>query len=97
MACILQENNRLIDEIRKNIIELTKQYPYFEIVNSFYDIGEVLAAKLLGELGDITIFDNHKQLIAFCGLDPVIVQSGKSIKVLMRMKQYQKEEINGHI
>lgn len=81
MASILQENNRLIDKIRKNMIELAKQSPYFEIVNSFYGIGEVLAAELLGELGDITRFDNHKQLIAFCGLDPSIVQSGKSINV----------------
>lgn len=81
MASILQENNRLIDEIRKNMIELAKQSPYFEIVNSFYGIGEVLAAELLGELGNITRFDNHKQLIAFCGLDPSIVQSGKSINV----------------
>lgn len=81
MASILQENNKLIDEIRKNMIELAKQSPYFEIVNSFYGIGEVLAAELLGELGDITRFDNHKQLIAFCGLDPAIVQSGKSINV----------------
>ena len=30
---------------------------------------------------DITRFDNHKQLIAFCGLDPTIIQSGKSINV----------------
>ena len=54
---------------------------YFKIINSFYGIGEVLAAELLGELGDITRFDNHKQLIAFCGLDPTIIQSGKSINV----------------
>ena len=29
MASILQENNKLIDEIRKNMIELAKQSPYF--------------------------------------------------------------------
>ena len=44
MASILQENNRAIDEIRKNMIELAKQSPYFQIVNSFYGIGEVLEA-----------------------------------------------------
>ena len=59
--------------------ETAKQSPYFKIINSFYGIGEVLTAELLGELGDITRFDNHKQLIAFCGLDPTIVQSGKSL------------------
>lgn len=30
---------------------------------------------------NITRFDNHRQLIAFCGLDPTIIQSGKSINV----------------
>lgn len=81
MASILQENNRLIDEKRKKIIELAKQSPYFEIINSFYGIGEVLETELLEELGDITRFNNHKQLIAFCVLDPAIVHSGKSINV----------------
>ncbi len=64
------------------MIELAKQSPYFEIVNSFYGIGEVLAAsRAFRRIRDITRFDNHKQLIAFCGLDLAIVQSGKSINV----------------
>lgn len=81
MARILQENIKTINELKDKMIETAKQSPYFEIINSFYGIGEVLAAELLGELGDITRFDNHKQLIAFCGLDPMIIQSGKSINV----------------
>lgn len=81
MAVILQENIKTINELKDKMIETAKQSPYFEIINSFYGIGEVLAAELLGELGDITRFDNHKQLIAFCGLDPTIIQSGKSINV----------------
>ena len=81
MAGILQENIKTINELKEKMIETAKQSPYFEIINSFYGIGEVLTAELLGELGDITRFDNHKQLIAFCGLDPAIVQSGKSINV----------------
>ncbi len=81
MACILQENIKTVNELKDKMIETAKQSPYFEIINSFYGIGEVLTAELLGELGDITRFDNHKQLIAFCGLDPTIIQSGKSINV----------------
>ena len=81
MACILQENIKTLNELKEKMIELAKKSSYFKIFNSFYGIGEVLAAELLGELGDITRFDNHKQLIAFCGLDPTIIQSGKSINV----------------
>ena len=67
------------------------QVQYFEIINSFYGIGDVFTAELLGELGDITRFESHKQLIAFCGLDPTIIQSGKSINVHGAIS---KEEIN---
>ena len=81
IAGILQENIKNVNDIKEKMIETAKQSPYFKIINSFYGIGEVLAAELLGELGDITRFDNHKQLIAFCGLDPTIIQSGKSINV----------------
>ena len=81
MAGILQENIKTINELKEKMIETAKQSPYFKIINSFYGIGEVLTAELLGELGDITRFDTHKQLIAFCGLDPTIIQSGKSINV----------------
>ena len=81
IAEMLQNNIKNINELKERMIETAKQSPYFKIINSFYEIGEVLTAELLGELGDITRFDNHKQLIAFCGLDPTIVQSGKSINV----------------
>lgn len=81
MACILQENIKTLNELKEKMIELAKQSPYFKIFNSFYGIGEVLASELLGELGDITRFNIHKQLIAFCGLNPIIIQSGKSINV----------------
>ncbi len=79
IAEMLQNNIKNINELKERMIETAKQSPYFKIINSFYGIGEVLTAELLGELGDITRFDNHKQLIAFCGLDPTIVQSGKSL------------------
>ena len=81
MAEIVQNNNHIIDDLRDKMIELAKQSPYFKIINSFYGIGETLTAELLGELGDITRFGSPKELIAFCGLDPTIIQSGKTINV----------------
>ena len=81
MAKIVQNNNNIINELREKMIETAKQSSYYKIINSFYGIGEILTAEILGELGDITRFDSPKQIIAFCGLDPTIKQSGKSINV----------------
>lgn len=46
---------------------------------SFDGIGETFASYLTAELKDISRFNCVKQLIASCGLDPTIVQSGKSV------------------
>jgi transposase len=40
-------------------------------------IGDVLAAALLGEIGDIRRFRNAKALVAYAGLDPSVIQSGE--------------------
>ncbi|NTQ68244.1 IS110 family transposase, partial [Enterococcus faecium] len=44
---------------------------------TFPGIGALTAALLLGELGDITRFETHKQLNAFVGIDIRRYQSGK--------------------
>ena len=76
---IISYNNLKLNELKQNIIKLAKQTPYFEIINSIYGIGETSTAQIIAELGDINRFQNIKQLNAFCGLDPTIIQSGKSI------------------
>jgi Transposase and inactivated derivatives len=40
-------------------------------------IGKTLGAVILGEIGDITKFDNPKKLIAFAGIDATVKQSGE--------------------
>ena len=40
-------------------------------------IGKVLAAALLGEIGDVRRFKNAKALVAYAGLDPSVMQSGE--------------------
>jgi len=40
-------------------------------------IGKTLGAVILGEIGDITKFDNPKKLVAFAGIDATVKQSGE--------------------
>lgn len=61
----------------KQMIELGKELPEFEIVSSMPGIGEMSAALLIGEIGDFTRFDNSNQLNAYVGIDIFRYQSGQ--------------------
>ena len=76
---IISYGDAKLFEVKQDIIKLAKQTPYFNIINSIYGVGETSTAQIIAELGDINRFENIKQLNAFCGLDPTIIQSGKSI------------------
>ena len=51
-----------------------------DLLDSIIGIGPLTAAKLLGELGDISRFDDVRQLVAFVGLNPRHHQSGSSVR-----------------
>ena len=67
------------DLVKNQMIELAKQTKNFDNIVSIFGIGELSASLIIAELKDITRFNNVKQINASCGLDPTIVQSGKSI------------------
>lgn len=66
------------DEIKKQIIDLSKELPEFDIIISVPGIGKLSAALLIGELGEIMRFDNANQLNAYIGIDLMRYQSGKT-------------------
>lgn len=76
---IIIELTKQRDSIRNKMIELAKQTTNFDNIISIFGIGDLSATLIIAELKDITRFNNIKQINASCGLDPTIVQSGKSI------------------
>lgn len=76
---IIIELTKQKDNIKNQMIVLAKQTKYFNNIVSIYGIGDLSTALIIAELKDITRFNNIKQINASCGLDPTIVQSGKSI------------------
>ena len=70
-----------IDTIKYKLITLGKKTKFFDSINSVFGIGEFTASLIIAELGDINRFNNIKELTAYCGLDPSIKQSGKSINI----------------
>jgi len=49
---------------------------YNHVVETIPGVGPVLAAAIIGELGDITRFSSAKKLVAYAGIDATISQSG---------------------
>ncbi len=81
MAKLIHTNQTEIDTIKEKLIANGKQTKYFHSITSIFGIGEFTASLILAELGDINRFNNIKELTAYCGLDPSIKQSGKSIHI----------------
>lgn len=81
IASLVNEYQKAIDIIKYKITFLAKKSKYFDSINSIYGIGEFTTSIIIAELGDINRFNNIKELTAYCGLDPSIKQSGKSVNV----------------
>jgi transposase len=81
LARLINTYQKEIETIKYKLVFLAKKTKYFESINSVFGIGEFTTSILIAELGDINRFNNIKELTAFCGLDPTIKQSGRSINI----------------
>ena len=81
LAKLINNYQKEIESIKYKLIFLAKKSKYFESINSIFGIGEFTASIIIAELGDINRFNNIKELTAYCGLDPSIKQSGRSIDI----------------
>jgi len=68
----LEEQQKQLD---REIARYLKAVP--NCLTTISGIGNILAAALLGEIGDIRRFKNAKALVAYAGLDPLVMQSGE--------------------
>lgn len=74
---ILLTHQDILDDIRDQIIAQAKLSPIFQLLKSISGVGDLTAAIIVGEIGDVRRFNTVKQLVAFAGLDPSVFQSGK--------------------
>ena len=81
LARLINDYQKEIETIKYKLVFLAKKSKYFESINSIFGIGEFTSSIIIAELGDINRFNNIKELTAYCGLDPSIKQSGRSIDV----------------
>lgn len=74
---------RAVDNSLYNILsrmkELAKSLPEYSTVREMGGVGEVLAPKLIAEIGDVRRLHSAKALIAWAGIDPPPYESGQFI------------------
>jgi transposase len=67
----------LINDLRKQMKQRVLQTPYGRLLDEYgYRINSL--STIVGEVGDIRRFANHKKFVRYCGLDVSEKQSGKS-------------------
>ena len=75
----LRKVNGALFAILTRMKELAKTLPEYPVVRAMGGVGDVLAVKLIAEIGDIRKFHSGKALIAYAGIDPPPYESGKFI------------------
>lgn len=76
---VLREINRTLQTILTQMRELATSLPEYGVVRAMNGVGDVLAPRLIGEIGDVRRFHGGSALIAFAGIDSPPYQSGSFI------------------
>ncbi len=73
-----------IAHLGKGLKKLIKEHPDIDenvrLLCSIPGVGETTASTMLSEIGDVSRFDNVKQLVAYAGIAPAERQSGSSLR-----------------
>lgn len=76
---VLKEVDATLNIILSRMQELAKSLPEYSVVREMGGVGDVLAPKLIAEIGDIRRFHSGKALIAYAGIDTPPYESGQFV------------------
>jgi len=76
--------------IEEQVRAIAEQIEEMRILKTFPGIGGIAGATLLSEIGDIERFGKESNLSAYCGVSPVIWQSGTGRIRTKRRKRYSR-------
>ena len=63
--------------LRAEMTRLARQLPEYDTVLAMYGVGEITAAQLMAEIGDVRRFPRRSSIVGFAGIDPGVDESGK--------------------
>ena len=69
--------SELLAAVKAEMIRLASELPEYETVQAMFGVGDVIAAQLMAEIGDIRNYPRRSSLVGFAGVDPEVNQSGK--------------------
>ena len=78
-SAVLRAVDSSLFRIISRMQELAKTLPEYSTVRSMGGVGDVLAPKLIAEIGDVRKLHNAKALIAWAGIDPPPYESGQFV------------------
>jgi len=76
---VLRRVDETLSTILSRMQEIAKTLPEYSVVRSMGGVGDILAPKLIADIGDVRRFHNSKALIAYAGIDPPPYESGQFI------------------
>ena len=76
---VLRRVDETLSTILSRMQEIAKTLPEYSVVRSMGGVGDVLAPKLIADIGDVRRFHSSKALIAYAGIDPPPYESGQFI------------------
>jgi len=76
---VLRTIDGSLSHILSRMQELAKSLPEYSVVREMGGVGEVLAPKLIAEIGDVRKLHSARALIACAGIDPPPYESGQFV------------------
>ena len=76
---VLRAADSSLHNILARMKELAKSLPEYSTIRAMGGVGDVLAPKLIAEIGDVRRLHNAKALIAWAGIDPPPYESGQFV------------------
>lgn len=88
---VLKEVNKTLYNILSQMQSIARTLKEYETVRSMNGVGDILAPRLIVEIGDVKRFHSASALIAYAGLDSSPSKSGSFVGTGER---YQKEVLH---
>ena len=90
----LNEDIAKLEEEMKRVIDEDEKFKRdFALLNTIAGVGPITAMTVLAEIGDLRRFERARQLTAYAGVTPRIIESGTSVRGKTRMCKRGNERV----